>query len=1586
MERHRREAQLGYKTQNRHVVGPQLARALAARTRRLAQACPDIDKVDEVAESGKLTGWNRAFDILFSRLDLSNVNEMVPSAEKFFSKLQRGPRAGHSSQLKAVGGSVAEVIAGPLKTRWHLRGSRLAPVARAATAGGDHDFDKAHKALCTRCPMEALKELDRVREKKGRRAAFYGEAGENGYDGHDGDDRSELADIADQLASLAGEDDALMLGDAELPDDPEDGIYAKFKQMGRNFEVARDLIRTLKVARDYFPPANPAFSFASHSAELDLKDARKSWAILDCGAARSHIGAAIAKLLVRNMKEKLDTEFGLAETTRFFTFRDGQRKSSMGFTVGNICLGSGQERIEISVMDDDALVLIGADILGPGHASALIDCGNGYLMLPKISNHIHQCRKMPSGHLAINVTTPTWWPNIPLSPPGFREIASRRALGGAPGPFAAAGSAEPTADETTSEPPTGYSGHFYTVMDSRGHDICEFETVTIFTGILGDIVGIAEARAVQNEFASAPPQDAVPNIAGANPAATLVQAAKSRARGFQRCGCRGQLGRKRNGCSRTGGETHPCHVRVAGKPMLDFAQNFRPPKKQLAQAGEAKPQMPRTPRPASPDVSLHCRPEVIYMRWRRMLIKIMKKLANDPSSESLVVGRLCDARGSLRARPRGAMNSHDLDTFQQAIDQYDLDTTHDNHEHGEIKGGKVVSSTACYPETICKAWAKRIPRAGGGAVAGSATPLAADQDETELIYDSTGEDEDQEIVDPPGSDDGFEENDFKELAKILKNSRAGLQVLKMAKSFKRHACNSPVLPKAVWAAAGIEAPEVFKVMGSNGCRRAELTKSWCSSRGVEMFIAPGEAHWLMGKVERRIQLFKRTLTKFRKQNHDCDIDEAISQVVDTINDLDTDENMTIYNAVLKSELEDSQGRRRLTTPLLDCFVARKDNSEFHWKSLSPTEKVGFRRAMTQKANNWKQYQGLRPVPMSEVKGPADAMARYIPLTVAAANSWSIAKGDVASAFLQAYDLQEDLRGGGRGSPFHTRSAAGRSTPIAKLSCGVGEAPWKWRRTVKTDFAKLGLQACDLEPCLWCLRCSKSNALLGLVMCRVDNFILCGGRGHPAWRATMKSIAEPCAWGTWEDMDEGANSIEHGGIQEASDAEGERMMVRLVLYEVLVGTFNLHDRRDTLRQVLATLVTDCKALFYGGAVKSESAGLGLDKRRTAMEAVALRQALEEGGAIVRWVRCRAQLADGMTKASLQVVRVLHAFLKKHRWKIVHGDCLLSARKRSALGKGIFDETTDQDHAEAKRILDSRTEADTADFRLGSFQLSSAHPGALGNLAAGAPPATLAAPPTAPAAMRGNPAEKGDWRGHGVMRIRDDPADLPEDQHAQSYSTSAVPQLQGALGGHAGGGWDAKPKDPWAEAWGQAQSSWAEPQPAWKRPRTGPEGAKAAAPAAAFKTPAAQESAGAPLKIGLLVPQEEAGKVVGKGGQVFQLLRAMKCDLTMQQIPDADNNRRADLRGQSPDCLERGLELITGRLLSRQPLASLSLMVPSTCAETLESDGGQKLQQIRAATGVNVSLEWDASADVSERKVAMDGDPTKMGRALRLLLSP
>ncbi|CAK0860660.1 unnamed protein product [Prorocentrum cordatum] len=1669
-----------YKMQDRYVVGPQLVRALGARTRRLAQACPDIDKIDEVTDEGKLTGWQRVFDFLLSKLDLSNVNEMGNSAEKFFNKLQREPGEGFPdwtarweaderdllSQLKAVDSSVEEVIAAPLRTWWYLRRSRLSPVARGeitATAGGDYEFGSTYKALCTRYPLEALKEIDGVREKKDRPAGFFGEAEEAEQEDHNFEDRSEIADIVGQLVNLADEEDSTLFEDSELVDDYEDGIYAEFRQLGRNFKDARGLIRKLKfghLAKDCpertkdrgKPQPNEMTSFALlelGDLVLLLDDVGGIWAIIDCGATRSLIGVTMAEHLIYDMEEKHNIRFDVVERTRHFTFGDGRRKSSMGTMTGAIFLGDGQEKIEISIMDNEVPLLVGMDVLGPDHTNALIDCGNGYLMLPKISHHVFQCRKMPSGHLAINVTTPTWWQNIPQSLPNIVGITQCNAMEDEAETSA-------VADEAVLElaPAAGAGGIFGTIFGDQ-----EFEGNDQRNRDISKSADLYEYE--------------TPDTASTSTSAQI----QSEARGIQ--------GRKRNGCSCMGGQTHPCRLWEAGYPSPNFAQNYRPPRRKNDQP-QAGPLESLIPRPASPEVSWLCRSEVIYLMWRRMLSKILKRLANDPSSESFEMlddspekeMAVIDLGGAaFRAgvhngfdmatktgvrrltlwirqhRPRRIVMSppctadcqlqnwnkktpEDCERLRKKVQkarriqagcetimsvglqfrgtEIDLEQPqrshswgrsealkrireqtyetlvsgcayglrcprrglllpkvwricstdpelqkaigkrcsnrpgrHDNHEHGEIIGGKVVAATAFYPEALCKVWAKHILRAGGGTTAETSALLATDQDTDDGIFEGIDEDGDLEMEEPQASDEELDEDDPRELSKdggtlstkeaqeiehrlsrlhrnlghpsvrtmfkIFKNSGASIQVLKMVKKFKCHACDSSVLPKAVKTAAGIDIPEIFEVMGSDGlewtdpvddatylftlnldeesgltqifnhgdksqrsgnrsaadlletwrswtnhyraprlircdaegCRRAELTKSWCSTRGIEMFIAPGEAHWLMGKVERRIQLFKRTLTKFRKQNHDCDIDEAISQVTHAINDLDKvgnhspfahafgtgghrgsgnpfaivvdsngesreqrrllarqnfieveysaermvvelnnmerrgatmsdlmevarrgtfedltnesrpriqnfepqaiqpseppegkptvedndeelfsqntfdgnrggtdfeliDENMTAYFEMVKSELADSQGGRRLTSQILDCFVAnqkRKDKIEFHWGKLSPSEKAEFRKAMTKEVANWKQYKGLRRVPVSEIKDPADVIrcrwvltrksdgtakarpvllgyqtkdigqeptasptasrrARNLLLTVAAANSWAIVKGDVPSAFLQANDLKKDLfveADEALSAEFGVQP--GQVLRVVKPGYGIGEAPRKWWQTVEQDFAKLGLQACDLEPCLWSLRCPETRALLGLIMCHVDDFILCGDRDHPAWRKALKSIKDLYTSGTWEDMDDGIDSIEQCGVTIVKKEKGffQHQQGYIDKLTEIFPKYPKAKSGDRLTEACDFTVLDWGSRKLKRVARSSLSAEIQEASDAEGEQMMVRLVLcEEGETIVRWVHSHAQLADGMTKASQQAFNVLHSFLKSQRWKIVHDERFLSAR--------------------------------------------------------------------------------------------------------------------------------------------------------------------------------------------------------------------------------------------------------------------------------------------------------------------------------------
>ena len=60
-----------------------------------------------------------------------------------------------------------------------------------------------------------------------------------------------------------------------------------------------------------------------------------------------------------------------------------------------------------------------------------------------------------------------------------------------------------------------------------------------------------------------------------------------------------------------------------------------------------------------------------------------------------------------------------------------------------------------------------------------------------------------------------------------------------------------------------------------------------------------------------------------------------------------------------------------------------------------------------------------------------------------------------------------------------------------------------------------------------------------------------------------------------------------------------------------------------------MVTDCKSL-YDALARSESQGLGLSEKRTAIEVTATMQQMEATGISCKWVNSDRQLADSRTE--------------------------------------------------------------------------------------------------------------------------------------------------------------------------------------------------------------------------------------------------------------------------------------------------------------------------------------------------------------------
>ena len=92
---------------------------------------------------------------------------------------------------------------------------------------------------------------------------------------------------------------------------------------------------------------------------------------------------------------------------------------------------------------------------------------------------------------------------------------------------------------------------------------------------------------------------------------------------------------------------------------------------------------------------------------------------------------------------------------------------------------------------------------------------------------------------------------------------------------------------------------------------------------------------------------------------------------------------------------------------------------------------------------------------------------------------------------------------------------------------------------------------------------------------------------------------------------------------------------------------------------AHVITACKSL-YDALERSESAGLGLSEKRTAIEVTATRDVMRETGISNRWANSDRQIADVLTKPQVPAHN-LQALQSTGRWKIVFDDQFTSAKK-------------------------------------------------------------------------------------------------------------------------------------------------------------------------------------------------------------------------------------------------------------------------------------------------------------------------------------
>jgi len=132
---------------------------------------------------------------------------------------------------------------------------------------------------------------------------------------------------------------------------------------------------------------------------------------------------------------------------------------------------------------------------------------------------------------------------------------------------------------------------------------------------------------------------------------------------------------------------------------------------------------------------------------------------------------------------------------------------------------------------------------------------------------------------------------------------------------------------------------------------------------------------------------------------------------------------------------------------------------------------------------------------------------------------------------------------------------------------------------------------------------------------------------------------------------------------AVDGEDQMFAIRFQTSEFLGYPTDIWNCNETVKRIPGVLVSDSKNLY--DRLSQTVLTLKGAEKRSDIETLCLKEAMDDVGVEVRWVNGDSQLANSLTKDS-ELQQLMMFSSRNGRWKIVYDGDFISGRKRKSLG--------------------------------------------------------------------------------------------------------------------------------------------------------------------------------------------------------------------------------------------------------------------------------------------------------------------------------